>query len=242
MKTEVIMKRELFGGHISQKSKSGFFSATDLVRAGNRWRKAHNKGVFNLWNWLKKDGTKEFIEELEQEHGGRVVVRGRPGKNSHTWVHPLLFIDMALAMSPKLKLTTYKWLYDNLILYRNDSGDSYTAMCGSLYVRHKNHRTFQRYISSVAKRIRIYCGVKDWQHATEEQLALRDDIHKEIAVLAKALNNNDAAVRTAFEIRDAERVGPSGQALPKPPPRTRPKPKPQPRQQPTEQELYPDIF
>jgi hypothetical protein len=38
METEVIMKRKLFDSEISQKSQSGFFSATDLVNAGNRWR------------------------------------------------------------------------------------------------------------------------------------------------------------------------------------------------------------
>ena len=38
MKTEVILKRELLGGEISQKSKSEYFSATDLIRVGNKWR------------------------------------------------------------------------------------------------------------------------------------------------------------------------------------------------------------
>ena len=41
MVTEVIMKRELFGHEISQKSKSEFFSATDLSKAGNEWRRSN---------------------------------------------------------------------------------------------------------------------------------------------------------------------------------------------------------
>jgi len=40
MKTEVIMRRELFGQPISQQSKTEFFSATDLVYAENMWRVA----------------------------------------------------------------------------------------------------------------------------------------------------------------------------------------------------------
>ena len=47
------MKRELFGQEISQKSKSEFFSATDLLRAGNKYR-AMNKSKYriNFWKGL----------------------------------------------------------------------------------------------------------------------------------------------------------------------------------------------
>ena len=37
MNTEVIMKREIFGCEIRQKSKNSFFCASDLVNAGNKW-------------------------------------------------------------------------------------------------------------------------------------------------------------------------------------------------------------
>ena len=54
MVTEVIMKREIFGKEISQKSKSEFFSATDLVRAGNRWRIQNELEPFNMKAWLQQ--------------------------------------------------------------------------------------------------------------------------------------------------------------------------------------------
>ena len=74
MKTEVIMKRNLFGEEISQKSKSEFFSATDLVSAGNKWRISQGMSVFKMPSYLQSDKTKEFISELEKEFGEQVPV------------------------------------------------------------------------------------------------------------------------------------------------------------------------
>ena len=93
MTTEVILKRELLGSTVSQKSKTGYFSATDLFRIGNKWRAANglNLKVIDEYNSLKS--TKEFEEQLSKKYVTRVFKRGR---GQHLWVHPLLFIDMAL--------------------------------------------------------------------------------------------------------------------------------------------------
>jgi hypothetical protein len=190
------MKRELFGSEVSQRSKSEFFSATDLVRAGNRWRRNHDKPAFNFTAWLKTKQTQEFMDELDLKYG-KSLIKGR-GKGHHTWVHPLLFIDLALAISPQLKIEVYEWLFDYLIQHRNESGDSYKSMCGVLYVRHQNQRTFQVMIKKLALRIQRYCGVSDWQQASEAQLKRRNKIHEEIALLADVMNNNDEAIRIVF--------------------------------------------
>jgi hypothetical protein len=196
MKTQVIMKRELFGVEISQKSKTEFFSATDLVRAGNQWRASNGMELFKMSEWLRRKSTKEFISELEDKYG-KVKISGR-GRGNHTWVHPLLFIDMALAISPKLKIEVYEWLFDHLIKYRNDSGDSYKEMCGYLFVHHPNKQTFASYIAKIAIDIQKKLGVSNWQIATEKQLEQRDRIHRDIAILADVLNKNDEAVRIAL--------------------------------------------
>lgn len=196
MKTEVEMRRELFGFDIAQKSKSEFFSATDLVKAGNIWRGLNGMNPFNITAWFKTKSTKEFIEELEKKYGKALIKRR--GRGTHTWVHPLLFIDLALSISPKLKIEVYEWLFDHLIKERNNSGDSYKLMCGNLYARHGHKKTFPNYISDLAIKIKHRCGVVDWQSATEEQLKLRDKLHENIALLSDVLNNNDEAVRIAF--------------------------------------------
>ena len=149
---------------------------------------------FNLSKWFQQKKTKEFITELEASFG-EVKKSGR-GRGHHTWVHPYLFIDIALAISPKLKIEAYSWLYDHLLKYRNDSGDSYKRMCGSLWARASNKKNFQDDIKKIAKLIRVECGgVKDWQHATDEQLRRRDKYHDNIALLAEVLNSNSEAVR-----------------------------------------------
>lgn len=197
MKTEVLMKRQIFDGEIKQKSQSGFFSATDLVKYGNRWRVGNHLPSFNFSSWLNTTSTKEFISELERVHGDKVCIMGR-GKGHDTWVHPYLFIDLALAISPKLKVEVYSWLYDELLKYRNFSGDSYKKMCGALFVATKSPSTFTRDIMKLAEIIKLECGVKNWQAASEDQLRLRDRIHENIALLTEVMSNTKEAIRLAI--------------------------------------------
>lgn len=190
METQVLMKREIFGSEIAQQSKSEFFSATDLVRSGNKWRRANELIDFNMAQWLKTKQVKEFIAEIEDKHG-KCLKRA----NKITWVHPLLFIDMALAISPKLKIEVYEWLFDHLIKHRNESGDSYKEMTGALYTRFNNNKEFPSFMVSVANYIRGMCKVKDWQTANENQLKLRDSIHRSIKTLCVVLDDPREAVR-----------------------------------------------
>lgn len=192
------MKRELMGSQISQHSKTEMLSATDLLKAGNKWRAINDMPAFSMKGWLATKGASEFIAELEKKYGKENIKKSARGKGTHTWFHPLLFIDMALAISPQFKLETYEWLFDKLIENRNDRGDSYKLMCGALYVRAKDKTNFRHYISDVAKKVKMACYVKDWSTATEAQLKLSDKIHSDIALLADVLNNNDEAVRLAI--------------------------------------------
>lgn len=193
MKTQVLMKRDLFGHSISQQSKTEHFSATDLVKAGNEWRRNNGLSLFNLPQFLANDNCKSFISELENKYGSVIsVTRGRNGK---TWVHPLLFIDIALGINPKLKVEVYEWIFDNLIKFRNDSGDSYKEMSAAIYTRFGNNREFPTFIQNVAIEIKKACGVEDWQSATEGQLRNRDKIHDSIKLLCKVLTDPKQAVR-----------------------------------------------
>lgn len=193
METQVLMKRELFGSEISQQSKIGFFSATELVNAGNKWRHDNGYNQFNLSQYIKSKSTVEFVQELTKKYG--VVVSNGRGRNSNTWVHPLLFIDIALAINVKLKIEVYEWLFDNLIKFRNDSGDSYKEMSAAIFQRTTNKREFPEYIQSVALQIKEALCVEDWQRASEHQLKQRDTIHNTIRLLCNVLNNKEEAVR-----------------------------------------------
>jgi hypothetical protein len=203
MKTTVLMKRELFGKEILQNSKNEYFSATDLIRAGNLWRREKGLEDFNFSKWLQSKGAKEFISELEKEYG-EVKINSK-GKGQHTWVHPFLFIDIALSISPELKISVYSWITDNLLKYRNDSGDSYKKMSGALYLSMSNKSEFKNTLIEFAQRIKNECGVISWETASEEQLKLRDRIHENISLLSDILRekNNllDISIKKAREIK-----------------------------------------
>lgn len=198
MKTKVLMKREIFGEEIKQDSKNYFFSATDLIKAGNRWRVQQKKDFFHLDRWLQTKGTKEFIAALEEKTGQKVLISGR-GRGVNTWVHPYLFIDIALAISPDLKIQVYEWIFDKLIEYRNTSGDSYKKMTGALYQNSQVKSKFGLEIAEIADRIKNVCGVEDWQKADEKQLKYREKLQENIALLCDVLKHNEKAVELAIE-------------------------------------------
>jgi len=197
MKTEVIMKRQSLGDIISQKSKSGFFSATELERAGNKYRVMNDLPFLKLNTYFSNSANKEFIIELEAKYG-KVKTDGR-GKGNHIWVHPMLFIDIALWIDPKMKVEVYEWLMDNLLLFRNDSGDSYKKMTGALYIHAKNKSMFKKNIQVVARRIKTECGVEDWNRATEPQLKLRDKMHEFIALVSDLVKDYNMAVEIGIK-------------------------------------------
>lgn len=197
MVTEVIMQRNLLGGTVSQKSKSEFFSATELEKLGNKYRILNDMPLFNMNSYFNNGSTKEFITEIENKYQCKARIASR-GKNQHTWVHPLIFIDMALNISPKLKLEVYEWITDYLLKYRNDSGDSYRDMSASVFKVITNKSTFTETIKDIACQIKLQCNVSDWQKATETQLKERDNIHRAIRLYSNVLKDLPTIVRLAL--------------------------------------------
>lgn len=193
MKTKVLMERELFGMPIRQDSQNEFLNANDLVAAGNKFRIMNNMPSFNFRSWMDSQHNKEFINEMKNQYGD--VIHSTRGKNGSTWVHPFIFIDLALAIDPKLKIEVYGWMFDHLIKSRNDSADSYKKMCGALYENCTNKSVFHRGVSKTALLIQQACNVSNWQTANEEQLKLRDKIHDNIYLLCNVLRDNNQAIR-----------------------------------------------
>ncbi len=138
MKTTVIIQREMNGLTIRQDSKSQFFNATDLVEIYNK-QNSENK---RIQNYLDNDSTKRFLVALLQaenqnnsnssdlENGLMLTKRG---KNGGTWMHPYLFIDLAMWLSPEFKVTVIRWVYDNLIKLRIEAGDSFKIVNQALF-------------------------------------------------------------------------------------------------------------
>jgi len=197
MKTQVQMKRKLFDSQVRQLSDNGFISANDMIIAGNHWRALNKMPRFDFQTWKNRTSTKEFISALEKEFDNVQITKR--GANGGSWLHPYLAIDLALAISPKLKIEVYKWLYDELLKYRNNSGDSYKKMAGALYENSKNKSKFHRGMSITARYIKNACNVKNWEEATEHKLKLRDRIHENIALLCTVLKDNNQAIRIGID-------------------------------------------
>jgi hypothetical protein len=194
MKTEVCIERPLLNGLIRQSNLTEYLSVNDLLLVANKWRITNNMDIYKYDNWYNSTATKEFLKVLEYQIGKPAIISKR-GKTGERWAHPFAFIDLALNINPQLKIEVYTWIYDQLIKYRNDSGDSYKKMCGALYENCSNKSNFHRGVSSTAHLIQKACGVVNWQTATEEQLKLRDKIHDNISLLCDVLRDNNQAIR-----------------------------------------------
>ena len=121
---------------VEQRTKYGMFNATALIK---QW----NLNTQNFGDLKKKDmkeffdnkGTKEFIEALVDEenlNGENSPYLSSRGKNGGTWMHPILFIKFAMWINPRFEVQVIKFVYDQLIKYRNDAGDAYRELSSAI--------------------------------------------------------------------------------------------------------------
>jgi len=70
-------------------------------------------------------------------------------------MHPLLFIDFAMWINPTFKVKVLKFVYDEMIKYRNDAGDAYKEL-GSAVGKIVNKSFMPIAMSNISKAIN-YC-------------------------------------------------------------------------------------
>jgi hypothetical protein len=190
MKTKVIMERNLLGMNVRQDSKTQMFSANDMLKIGNAHRKQSDLSIKQMGSFFDLDSTRELINAicLEDNISADEVKLSKRGKNGGTWVHPILFVDMAMWYSPALKVRIIGWVIDGLLSARNESGDSFKNMCSILNREFPKEFNNPLAYSQVANQIANACKVgtqKDkWQKASESQLKLRDKIQENICLIA----------------------------------------------------------
>lgn len=130
MKTNQTLTRAMGKFEVFQRTSDGFFNATALLKQWNGQSRSERK----MDNYFNVKGTDEFvgtIMERENLHTPKLVYvksRASRGINSGTWMHPLLFIDFAMWINPEFKYDVLKFVYDQLIQYRNEAGDTYKEM------------------------------------------------------------------------------------------------------------------
>jgi hypothetical protein len=199
MKSNVVMLRKMGQFDVKQRTKDGFFNATELL---SQWNEKPNNPKRDLSKFWEQDGVKSFIEVMMEEENLdtplEVYVKSKAsrGVNAGTWMHPTLFVKFAMWLNVRFEYHVIKFVADQLIQYRKDSGDSYRRMCDSLYpLFDKKH--FAQFITYQALQIKKACGVTDWQTATEEQLSKRQKI-EETAVILSDIVPPEECIRIAI--------------------------------------------
>lgn len=195
MKTPQIIVRQLNGLPIRQNHKTGMFNANDLIDAYNAKNVRKKKFIFNF---LRSKATEEYIAYLERkmlrdedskyitndvfENMGVVVDRSKVIKtnrgrvNGGTWMHPNLFIDLAMWLDVEFKDWAITCVGDKLIKLRDQAGDTFKEVNIALGDgRQIMYIEEARMINSL-----VFGDAKGGQrnNATEEQLELLEKLQR----------------------------------------------------------------
>lgn len=146
MITNQIMKRDFFDAEIGQRTKDSFFNATDLLKFYND---SHDKQKVIAEFWSNAQ-TVNFTTELAKDlnignslHLKTVIesdlYETKRGRYGSTYMHPYLFVKFAMWLSSEFEVKVIKWVYDNLIDFRNQAGDYYKLMCKTIYEVHSEY-------------------------------------------------------------------------------------------------------
>ena len=134
MKTNQVLIRKMGDYEILQRTSDGMFNATSLLK---QWNLSSGQQK-QIGHYLENSATKEFIQALTEEqdssYRNSVMIKSKAnkGKNAGTWMDPLLFLDFAMWLNPAFKVKVLKFVYDELVRYRCDAGDSYREMAGAV--------------------------------------------------------------------------------------------------------------
>ncbi len=132
MKTNQIMTRPMGNFHVEQRTKDGMFNATDLL---NQWNSSSGQQK-QISHYFENSSTEEFINALMSEENFKernsVYLKSRGKYSGGTWMHPIMFIDFAMWLNPAFKVKVIKFVYDQMIKYRNEAGDAYKELSSAV--------------------------------------------------------------------------------------------------------------
>ena len=190
MITNQIMKRPLAQFEISQRTKDGMFNATNLLR---QWNAQEGVAQRKLDNYFASPKTIEFVDTImkrENLHTPKMVYaksRINVDKGGGTWMHPLLFIDFAMWINPSFRYDVLKFVSDQMISYRNESGDAYKALSSAVQ-KVVSRDDMKQYMSHIAKGLNyIVVGshkelIRN-EYGTEEKQREYFELERQVAML-----------------------------------------------------------
>lgn len=165
MTTNQVMKRPMGSFTVEQRTKDSMFNATSLLKQWNKFVEANKEDTQNF-GYVKKDlddffnnkNIKEFVEALMEEenlhtqNSAYVKSRARADRGGGTWMHPILFVKFAMWLNPRFEVQVIKFVYDQMLKYRNDAGDAYREL-GNAMSKICNKKFMPATMCNVAKAI-----------------------------------------------------------------------------------------
>lgn len=174
---------------VFQRTSDGMFNATELLK---QWNEASGQQK-QIVHYSENSTTQQFIQALMLEENFKernsVVTKSRGKYNGGTWMHPLLFIDFAMWLNPAFKVKVLKFVYDELIRYRNDAGDAYIEMSSAVARITPKHFS-QEAIKNVARAINyvIYGNHEKGMRDKQGDENLARDLYEQERDIAKLIN------------------------------------------------------
>ena len=148
MKTNQDMIRTIGDYLVVQRTSDGFFNGMELLR---QWNSTEGNSQRKMEEFLESPRTQEFISALIEENAkdnlGEISpkidnqvlkrtkskIKGMPGRpKEQLWMHPILFIKFAMWINPTFEVKVLRFVYDEMIKYRNDAGDAYKELSSSV--------------------------------------------------------------------------------------------------------------
>jgi len=114
----------------------------------------------------------------------------------------VVFIDLAMWYSPKLKLKIINWVLDGLMEVRDESGESFKRMNSTLRRcfpgEFENPLSFIKVSTAIAEACNVGKGEDRWQRANKQQLELRTRIQENIELIADLCPNAGECINKAI--------------------------------------------
>lgn len=144
MKTNQEMVRYIDNFSVVQRTSDGYFDGSELLR---QWNNIEGNTRRRMDKFLESDNTSEFLKALAEDESHRskmtigtnqlvIKIKGRNTKGGKTpdkvWMNPLLFIKFAMWINPTFEVKVLRFVYDEMIRYRNDAGDAYKELSSAV--------------------------------------------------------------------------------------------------------------
>ena len=144
MKTNQEMVRYIDNFRVVQRTSDGYFDGSELLR---QWNGVEGNPRRRMSEFIDSPKVKEFLKALAEDESHRakidigenqllIKIKGRNTKEGKTpdkvWMNPLLFIKFAMWINPTFEVKVLRFVYDEMIRYRNDAGDAYKELSSAV--------------------------------------------------------------------------------------------------------------